>query len=117
MLAAIGAVAPYRLSGEADRVGADGWGTYVTVLLLVMAVPVALALAFGRGTVGQGWAVAAIVLFAVVALAAGWAGLYLGYAAALVLGLAIAAGDPLPPPAEGDDRFTRPMPNRPTDLG
>lgn len=109
MLAAIGAVAPFRLWGEGAG-GEDGWGTYVVVLLLAMVAPVALALAYARGRVAQGWAVTAIVLFAVVAFLAGWAGLYLGYAAAMVLGLAIAAGEPLPPPAEGDDRFTRPMP-------
>ncbi len=110
MLPAIGAVAPFRLAGDADRVGADWWGTYVFLLLLATAVPVTLALAYAEGKVGQRWAVTAIVLFAVVALAAGWASLYLGYAAALVLGLAIAAGETLPPPAEGDDRLTRPMP-------
>ena len=107
---AVGAVAPFRLAGSEDVV--DYWPVYAFLLLLVALLPIGLAFAYGHGGVSQRWAVLAVVVFAVVGFLTGWGGFYLGYASALLLGLAIAAGEPLPPPDPYDDRLTRPMPRR-----
>lgn len=114
---AVGTLAPFRLAGEAT--GYDvfvgwwvDWLTYVLLVSLLMAVAVGLTLAYALADRSHRWAVAAIVLYVLGAFLGGAAGLFAGYAAAVVLGVAMAAGDPLPPADPTDDRLYAPMPRR-----
>lgn len=112
-IGAVGALAPLRLLGDDDSYSDESTfsiGAFVAIVLLAMAAASAVAVAFGDGKVPRGWAIAAIVVFCAVTMLAGWGVLYLGYFAALALGLAVAAGEPLPPADPGDDRLSRPMP-------
>ena len=92
-----------------DRLGVVD-GSLVLVLLVLVVVAFALLLAYALTPLPNGVAVTAIVLLALGGMVGGSAMLYLPYVAALLAGLALAAGEPLPPPDPGDDRMSRPMP-------
>ncbi|HEV2888835.1 MAG TPA: hypothetical protein VGX28_00505 [Frankiaceae bacterium] len=109
-LGVLGVLAPIRMAGDAAEYGIEDWWYYVALLAVITAVPVAFTIAFAFGGLSQRWVYAAIALFVVVGLVGGWPGLFLGHAAWLVLCLALAAGEPLPPPDRGDDRLYAPIP-------
>lgn len=111
-IGAFGAVSPFRLSPDDTSLG-DDFGTFVVVVLVLTLVPTALSVAFAHGRVSQGWTVAGIVLFVAAAGTAGALSFYVQYLAGLALGLAIAAGEPLPEhDSDGDYRAHAPMPRR-----
>lgn len=115
VLGTVGALAPLRLLGQEliSAYGVDlGVGTYVAIAVTLMAVPTVLTAAFAAGALSQRWASAAVATFVAAALFGGWGVFFLGYLAALILGMAIAAGAPLPPVDPADDRLHRPMPRR-----
>lgn len=111
LLAAIGAVAPMRLSGDDTNLG-EGWGEFVAVFAGASAVAVVLTLAYAHGALRNPWAVATIVLYVVLGMVAGTAAFLAPYGAAIALGAAMAAGDPLPPVPSDDERLHAPFVRR-----
>lgn len=117
-LATVGAVVLlFAIPGVSDEADvADG---EVAVAVVVVAALAALILfgglvlaVYGLGSGPRWLVVTAIVLLAAAGLLAGAGALYLPLFATLAGGLALAAGDPLPPPDPDDDRLTRAFPRR-----
>jgi hypothetical protein len=112
LLALLAAVNAHQDSLDYDERPGDA-STWLLVVLGVLLVAVTAAyVGYALHAVPTGGAVAATVLLALLALFFGAGLLFLPYFALVPAGFAIAAGDPLPPPDPGDDRLTRPMPNR-----
>ncbi|HVF20935.1 MAG TPA: hypothetical protein VNA14_11945 [Mycobacteriales bacterium] len=114
--ATVGALLALGLLVGVDDGGRGGEGLYpAEVALVVTSVVLSLlgAVALTRYAVGamsQRGAIASVVALGVAGLLGGAATWYLPYAAALLAGCAIAAGEPLPPADPDDDRMSRPMP-------
>jgi hypothetical protein len=95
----------------AERLSSLGSGLVLAVAGVTFVAALLLTL-YALDGVGKALGVTAVVLLAVVGPVAAGATYYLPWLAALFGGLAVAAGDPLPPPDPGDDRMSRPMPGR-----
>ena len=125
--AALGGVATlgsFRLLGVSrDKSIWIGWLVYALVVLVAMGVAVGLTVAYALGGLSHRWAAAAIALFVAGAFLGGSAGFFAGYGSAILVGAAMAAGDPLPPADPNDQRLYAPMPrgdqrpSRPTARG
>lgn len=100
-----------------DEEGSRGYETLIpAVVVVVVAVAVVDAVAgaalaaFAVGAVPDGLAVTAVVALGLTGPVAAGATYYLPLLGALLGGIALAAGKPLPPPAPDDDRMDRPLP-------
>jgi hypothetical protein len=106
VLALVAAVAPFRLDTDAE---AEGLGGLIAVVLVVALVLAAMTLGYAHSGWPQWVAVVAVVGFFVLGVVTGWASFYLYYAAAMAMGLAMAAGAPLPPNDPRDARLSTPF--------
>lgn len=97
------------LAGDDEPLASDEVALVVASAVLSLLCAPALV-RYAAGSVSDRVAVATIVALGIAGLVGGAATWYLPYAAALLAGCAVAAGEPLPPPDPADDRMSRPIP-------